>query len=134
MLTGADTLHRRPVAGLPFVVVNNYGPTECTVVATSGTVVPDADTGGPPSIGRPISNAVVLILDDALQPVRPGEAGELCLAGALVGRGYRNHPELTASRFVTYSPGSGPPLRIYRTGDRARAAAQRRDRVSRPAR
>ena len=43
LLTGADVLHRRPVAGLPFVLVNNYGPTECTVVATSGTVAPDAD-------------------------------------------------------------------------------------------
>ncbi len=120
LLTGADMLHRRPVAGLPFVLVNNYGPTECTVVATSGTVAPDAEIDGPPSIGRPIANAAALILDDALRPVPPGEAGELCLAGALVGRGYRNRPELTASRFVTYAPASGPPLRIYRTGDRAR--------------
>ena len=58
LLTGADVLHRRPVAGLPFVVVNNYGPTECTVVATSGVVAPDAEIAGPPSIGRPISNAI----------------------------------------------------------------------------
>ena len=49
-----------------------------------------------------------------------GEAGELCLAGALVGRGYRNNPQLTASRFVTCSPAGGPPVRVYRTGDRAR--------------
>ena len=105
LLTGADALHRRPVAGLPFVVVNNYGPTECTVVATSGAVAADAETSGPPSIGRPITQC-----DRAADPRRelrpgsPGEAGELCLAGALVGRGYRNQPELTASRFVTYSP------------------------------
>jgi amino acid adenylation domain-containing protein len=118
LLTGADTLRRRPIAGLPFVFVNNYGPTECTVVATSGTVAPGHD-GGPPSIGRPINNAGALILDDTLRPVRPGEVGELCLAGSLVGRGYRNNPELTASRFVIYSPPSGPPLRVYRTGDRA---------------
>jgi amino acid adenylation domain-containing protein len=120
LLTGADTLRRRPIAGLPFAFVNNYGPTECTVVATSGTVAPDHNGNGPPSIGRPISNAVALILDDHLRPVPPGEAGELCLAGALVGRGYRNNPDLTESRFVTYSPPSGPPLRVYRTGDRAR--------------
>jgi hypothetical protein len=46
-------LHRRPTTGLPFVLVNNYGPTECTVLATSGTVTPDGAAGGPPpSVGR----------------------------------------------------------------------------------
>jgi len=120
LLTGADTLHRRPVTGLPFVLVNNYGPTECTVVATSGVVTPEQESSGTPSIGRPISDTVALILDEALRPVADGEAGELCLAGSLVGRGYRNLPEMTASRFVTYSPPSGSPMRIYRTGDRAR--------------
>jgi len=120
LLTGGDALHGRPVAGLPFVVINNYGPTECTVVATSGTVSLDGDSSSPPSIGQPIANAIALILDDALEPVAPGEAGELCLGGALVGRGYRNRPELTASRFVTYSSAFGDRQRIYRTGDRAR--------------
>jgi amino acid adenylation domain-containing protein len=120
LLTGADVLHRRPIAGLPFVVVNNYGPSECTVVATSGIVATDGADGSPPAIGAPIHNATALILDEHLRPVSPGEAGELCLAGALVARGYRNLPELTASRFVTYLPETGVPLRIYRTGDRAR--------------
>jgi amino acid adenylation domain-containing protein len=119
LLTGADTLHRRPIAGLPFAVINNYGPTECTVVATSGTVATDG-ADGRPSIGRPISNTTALILDDQLRPVPPGEPGELCLAGAHVGRGYRNNPQMTASRFVAYAPIPGPALRIYRTGDRAR--------------
>lgn len=120
LLTGADTLHRRPDARLPFAFVNNYGPTECTVVTTSGTVAPDGAFVGPPSIGRPITNTKVLILDDAMRPVPEGEPGELCIAGAGVGRGYRNAPELTSSRFVMYSPDSGPSVRIYRTGDRAR--------------
>ncbi len=120
LLTGADVLHRRPVDGLPFVVVNNYGPSECTVVSTSGVVRPDAELDGPPSIGRPISNSRALILDSNLQPVAMGEAGELCIAGALVGRGYRNLPELTASRFVTITTDAGESLRVYRTGDRAR--------------
>jgi amino acid adenylation domain-containing protein len=119
LLTGGDTLHRRPLAGLPFLVVNNYGPTECTVVATSGIVSPDGDAGRP-SIGRPIANATALILDDELRPVVPGEVGELCIGGALVGRGYRNQRLLTANRFVTYVSASGESLRIYRTGDRAR--------------
>jgi len=120
LLTGGDTLHRRPPAGLPFIVVNNYGPTECTVVATSGIVSADDDPSRPPDIGRPIANATALILDEALRPVPPGEPGELCLGGALVARGYRNRPELTASQFVTYVSASGDALRIYRSGDRAR--------------
>ena len=120
LLTGADTLHRRPSASLPFTLINNYGPTECTVVATSGVVSPDGDADGPPSIGRAIDNTTALILDDQLRPVPAGEAGELCLAGAHVGRGYRNNSEITGSRFVNYSPADGPATRIYRTGDRAR--------------
>jgi amino acid adenylation domain-containing protein len=123
MLTGADKLHRRPAAGLPFAVVNNYGPSECTVVATSGLVSAAADDDTPPSIGRPIDHCDVLLLDANLQPVPTGEAGELCIAGALVGRGYRNRPDLTAGRFVTITAESGESLRIYRTGDRARWTA-----------
>src|SRR5262249_28189529 len=120
LLTGADTLHRRPPAGAPFTLVNNYGPTECTVVATSGTVRPQDDGGRHPSIARPIATREVLVLADTRPRAPAGEPGELCLAGAHVGRGYRNNPELTASRFVTHVPAEGPPLRIYRTGDRAR--------------
>jgi amino acid adenylation domain-containing protein len=123
MLTGADVLHRRPAAGLPFVLVNNYGPSECTVVATSGIIEADGAAGDPPPIGAPIRNTTALVLDADLRPVPDGEPGELCLGGALVGRGYRNLPELTAGRFVTYLPPSGPPMRIYRTGDRVRRLA-----------
>ena len=108
LLTGADVLHRRPSGELPFPLVNNYGPTECTVVATSGAVAPETEGQTAPSIGRPITNATALILDGALRPVPPGEPGELCLAGALVGRGYRNDPELTASRFVTVAEATAP--------------------------
>lgn len=120
LLTGGDVLRRRPNRGLPFVVVNNYGPTECTVVATSGVVSDEATDRGRPSIGRPIANATALILDQALRAVPSGEAGELCLAGALVGRGYRNLPEATAKAFVAYADATGTRQRIYRTGDRAR--------------
>jgi amino acid adenylation domain-containing protein len=120
MLTGGDVLHRRPKPGLPFALVNNYGPTECTVVATSGIVSPEGTQNGTPSIGRPIANANALILDEALREVPLGAAGELCLAGALVGRGYRNPSEVNAKAFVTYAPASGQPFHMYRTGDRVR--------------
>jgi acyl-coenzyme A synthetase/AMP-(fatty) acid ligase/acyl carrier protein len=116
LLTGGDTLHVRPPAGLPFLVINNYGPTECTVVATSGEVSP-AGCASLPSIGRAIDNTQVYILDEQMQPVPPGSAGELYVGGANVGRGYCNRPDLTAERFVAnpFVPGT----RLYRTGDRA---------------
>ena len=76
-----------------------------------------------PSIGRPIADTIALILDADMRPVPAGEAGELCLGGTLVGRGYRNNPELTARQFVHYTPEAGSPFRVYRTGDRARLLA-----------
>jgi acyl-CoA synthetase (AMP-forming)/AMP-acid ligase II/acyl carrier protein len=117
LLTGADTLHRRPSPGLPFTVVNNYGPTECTVVATSGVVTAGGE--GLPSIGKAISNTLVRILDEARQPVPDGTEGELWVGGAGVARGYRRQPQLTAERFVP-DPFGPPDGRLYRTGDRAR--------------
>jgi len=117
LLTGADTLHRYPSASLPFALVNNYGPAECTVVTTSGVVGCRAD-GSLPPIGRAIDNVYVLVLDAARRPVPPGMAGELYIGGAGLARGYRHHPELTADRFVPHP--TVPGARLYRTGDRAR--------------
>jgi amino acid adenylation domain-containing protein len=119
LLTGADTLHHRPRPGLPFALVNNYGPTECTVVATSCVVEPDPLAEGLPSIGRPIANATAHVLDDHGHPVAPGGEGELYVGGAGVARGYRSRPELTAERFVP-DPFGPAGARLYRTGDRVR--------------
>jgi amino acid adenylation domain-containing protein len=119
LLTGADTLHRRPRPGLPFMLVNNYGPTEATVVATSGVVAPNASCTCPPTIGRAIDNTQVHILDEKMQPVSKGEAGEIYIGGAGVVRGYRNNPALTAEKFVR-NPFGEPSERLYRTGDRGR--------------
>jgi amino acid adenylation domain-containing protein len=116
LLTGADTLHRHPNAGLPFILVNNYGPTECTVLVTSGPIVSGA-SGQIPTIGSPIDDTEILIMDAALQQVAHGEEGEICVAGPQVARGYRNLPELTTQKFVQ-DPATGQ--RIYRTGDRGR--------------
>jgi amino acid adenylation domain-containing protein len=118
LLTGADTLHRFPTENLPFVLVNNYGPTECTVVATSGRVQNGA--GGLPTIGRPIDNTQVYILDEKLQRVPDGASGELCVGGVGVARGYLNRPELTAKQFVPDPFAAEPQARLYRTGDLAR--------------
>ena len=116
LLTGGDALTRRPRPDLGFTVVNNYGLSETTVVATSGAVAPDGD--GPPSIGRPITGIEAEVVDERLQPVEPGGVGELLLGGVAIARGYLNRPELSAERFL-----DGPDGRRYRTGDRVRAHA-----------
>lgn len=119
LLTGADTLHRRPPRELPFELVNNYGPTECTVVATSGRVRSE-ETKELPTIGRPIANTRIHILDEYRQEVTDGEAGEICIGGASVGRGYLNQPELTAEKFIADPFSSENGARLYCTGDVAR--------------
>ncbi|MGE3818641.1 MAG: amino acid adenylation domain-containing protein [Isosphaeraceae bacterium] len=120
LMTGGEALRRRPRIGLPFRFVNCYGPAECTVVVTSREVPHDATAEAPPTIGWPIPNVTALILDDDRRPVPDGEPGELCFAGQSVGRGYRRNPGLTAERFVTLSREGEDPVRVYRTGDRAR--------------
>jgi len=122
LLTGADTLRRRPTKDAPFVLVNNYGPTECTVVATSGTVVADS-SGKQPSIGRAIDSTVIRILDSQMRPVAQGESGEIYIGGAGVARGYRNNPALTAERFVRDPLSKDANARLYRTGDLGRFLA-----------
>jgi len=119
LLTGADTLHRNPLPGLPFSFVNNYGPTECTVVTTSGVIGAEKTNEGLPSIGRPIDKVRVHILDDKRREVPRGALGEIYIGGAGVARGYRNRPDLTAERFVADSFGDDGD-RLYRTGDLGR--------------
>ena len=120
MLTGADTLHYYPPAGLPFQLINNYGPTECTVVTTSGVVHANGSSDRLPSIGRPITNLQVYLLDKSGASVAAGAPGELYIGGVGVARGYRNRPELTASRFVSSPVGAEPGGRLFKTGDMAR--------------
>ncbi|PYY14347.1 MAG: hypothetical protein DMG61_10200 [Acidobacteria bacterium] len=118
MLTGADTLHHYPSRKLRFQLVNNYGPTECSVVATSGIVLPNPENrDNLPSIGRPIDNTQIYILDERMQQVPLGEPGEIYIGGAGLGRGYRNRPDLTAERFVANPFASGQGTRLYKTGD-----------------
>jgi amino acid adenylation domain-containing protein len=122
LLTGADTLHRRPTRPLPFELVNNYGPTECAVVATSGRVR-TGDQSELPSIGRPIANTTVYLLDQNLREVPACETGEIYIGGANVGRGYLNNPEATQEKFIRDPFSTEPDARMYRTGDLARRCA-----------
>ncbi len=120
MLTGGDKLRSDPPPTLPFVLVNNYGPTEATVVTTSGLVPVCAHEDQDPSIGKPISNTTVYLLDDHLRPVAVGEMGEIYIGGAGVARGYLNRPELTAQRFIPDPFCDRPGARMYKSGDLAR--------------
>lgn len=121
LLTGADTLRRYPPGGLPFDLVNNYGPTECTVVATSGIVSSEARTAAMPSIGRPIDDVQIYLVDEQLQRVPDGTPGEVLIGGSSVGRrGYLNSPDLTDQKFIADPFGNNEDGRLYRTGDLAR--------------
>jgi amino acid adenylation domain-containing protein len=115
LLTGGDTLHAAPAMPLPFVLVNNYGPTECTVVATSGKVSPQ--TEGMPPIGRAIRDTTVYILNEERHPVATGEIGEIYIGGNGVGRGYRNLPLQTAQSFLDDPFATVTGGRMYKTGD-----------------
>lgn len=120
MLTGGDTLHHYPPAELPFLLVNNYGPTECTVVATSGPVSPGVSEPQLPPIGCAIANTEIYILDESGREVPNETPGELHIGGLGVARGYRNRPELTAERFIPNPFGARINDRLFKTGDRAR--------------
>ena len=93
------------------LLVNGYGPTECTVTALRGRI----EEGEPITIGRPVPGLQAWVLDESLNEVSCGQQGELCLGGVGLARGYRNRPELNDEKFPVH-PRLG---RIYRTGDLA---------------
>jgi non-ribosomal peptide synthetase component F len=101
-------------------VFNEYGPTEAAV----GCIVKEVDCHGAVTVGTPISNVRAYVLDDRQRLCAVGIRGEICVAGASVARGYRNQPELTASRFLRdpFNPGQ----RLYRTGDSGRSFSEPR--------
>jgi amino acid adenylation domain-containing protein len=112
LLTGGSTLHNRPPPGLPFRVMNTYGPTENTVDSLWAEI---GSAGGRPPIGSPIAGVTCTVVDDNRKPVRHGEIGELVLRGAQVARGYRGRPQLNAEHFDLLQE-----ERAYFTGDLVR--------------
>ncbi|WPZ32677.1 non-ribosomal peptide synthase/polyketide synthase [Thalassobaculum sp. OXR-137] len=97
------------------VVLNSYGPTECTDVAVAGPVDPAADLPAVP-LGRPIDNVRLLVVDPADTPQPVGIPGELLIGGAGVGTGYRGRDDLNARHFADLTV-DGRRERYYRTGD-----------------
>lgn len=135
LLTGGDKLHRKPKYSQTFaeghyVLYNNYGPTENTVVTTVFGV--EEKREGDVPIGKPIANTRVYILNKETLKLQPqGVAGELCIGGIGLARGYLNRPELTQEKFINAADikdlqeqvGSKKWLgakSLYRTGDLAR--------------
>ncbi|HEY4326480.1 MAG TPA: amino acid adenylation domain-containing protein [Mucilaginibacter sp.] len=117
LLTGGDKLSILSLDGISYHLVNNYGPTENTVVATKHIVSKQDKV---PPIGKPIWNTRIYILneDKALNPV--GIAGEICIGGWGLARGYLNRPELTAEKFVKDPFNKEAGARLYKTGDLGR--------------
>nr|WP_051041478.1 amino acid adenylation domain-containing protein [Oscillatoria nigro-viridis] len=112
LLAGGEKLQKHPLKSHPFKLVNNYGPTENTVVTTSGCIPVTEQTDIAPTIGRPIANTQIYILDKYLQPVAIGVVGELYIGGNGLARGYLNRPDLTAQSFIPnpFKPNSGTIL------------------------
>jgi amino acid adenylation domain-containing protein len=120
LLTGGDKLTRYPSSSLSFELVNHYGPTECTVVASSAIVPSKHESGIAPPIGKPISNIQIYLLDRNLDPVPVSATGEIYIGGDGLARGYFNRPDLTAERFVPNPFSDKEGDRLYKTGDLAR--------------
>lgn len=104
----------RTIAGR---IHNMYGPTETAIWSTTQLV---AKSGGDVTIGRPLANTEIYLLDKYGQPVPVGLPGELFIGGEGVARGYLNRPELTAEKFVPHPFRPEGGFRLYRTGDLAR--------------
>ena len=129
VVIGGERALRQPLVawkqqvGSQVQLLNTYGPTEVTVAATIADLslpIPAGDIGREVPIGRAIQNMQVFVLDQNLEPVPVGTAGELYVAGVGLARGYLNRPELTAQRFITHPFSPEPGARLYRTGDVAR--------------
>ncbi len=130
LLTGGETLSvthiRRALSMLPdSTIINGYGPTESTTFTCCYQIPKQLDAAvNSISIGRPISNTQVFILDSHLKPVPIGVVGDLYIGGDGLARGYVNRPRETAEKFIPHPFSDEPGARLYKTGDVARYLIQ----------
>ncbi len=127
LLVGGDIIsppHARRVlaAHAELTLINGYGPTETTTFAACGMLRSPEDVGHSVTIGPPMSNTTLYILDAKLEPVPVGVPGDLYIGGDGNARGYLGRPDLTAEAFVPHPHPRTPGERLYRTGDLARWA------------
>lgn len=123
MFTGGEKLPPVDLTSLRCPLIDYYGPTEATIFVTWNPV--DSATLNPPStIGRPLADTEIFILDQQQQPVHGEQAGELYISGRCLARGYLNNPRVTAEKFLQLPQFGGK--RLYRSGDRARWLADGR--------
>src|SRR5262249_4647734 len=104
-------------------LINCYGPTENTTITSYYSMSSVSQVGETVSIGRPISNTKVYLLDANLEPVAIGVRGELYTGGEGLARGYLNQPSLTAEKFIPDPFTESGGERLYQTGDQARYLA-----------
>jgi amino acid adenylation domain-containing protein len=107
----------RTLAAMARGVWNHYGPTETAICATRERIGADTEEV---TLGLPIDNTRIYVLDKDLRPAPAGEVGEIHIAGAGVGRGYRNRPELSERSFIPDRFSAAPGARMYKTGDLGR--------------
>jgi amino acid adenylation domain-containing protein len=120
IITGGETLPlslARTLAHMTKALWNHYGPTETSICATRERVLPTAESI---TLGWPIDNVQVYVLDDDMKPVSEGKTGEIYIGGIGVGRGYLNRPNLTARTFLPDPFSATAGARIYKTGDLGR--------------
>lgn len=123
LLVGGEAFNLQALKSLlptawPKNLLNCYGPTEGTTVTLYHRIVADDLQKEEVPIGQPLDKTEVYILDEQLNPVTPGEQGEIYIGGEGIARGYINHPELTQEKFPTIKiAGESTPKRLYRSGD-----------------
>jgi natural product biosynthesis luciferase-like monooxygenase protein/amino acid adenylation domain-containing protein len=116
----ADCLRARECFGEGLEIVNQYGPTECTMTSTFHRLGPEDEGRGVALVGRPIAGVRLYVLDRRLEPAPVGTPGEVYIGGAGLARGYARRAGLTAERFVPNPYSAEPGARLYRTGDLGR--------------
>ena len=119
LLTGGDKLSSLDKEGISYRIVNNYGPTEYSVVASNYEIA-EKDKISVPPIGKPIANTIIRILNEQQSLAPIGIAGELHIGGAGLARSYLNQPEATEERFVQDPFSQEQAAAIYKTGDMGR--------------